>query len=114
MKGRSFRINKGVNKPMEFKGLKAQYIWYMAIGLGVSLLLFSVLYFLGISLFFNAIISVGLCAGIYLWVFRLNKEYGEHGMMKLLARRQVPMSIRIKNRSYIRNIKSFKQQDDVK
>jgi len=99
---------------MEFKGLKAQYIWYMAMGLGVSLLLFSVLYFIGISLFFNATISAGVCAGIYLWIFRLNKEYGEHGMMKLLARRQVPMSIGIKNRSYIRNINSHKQQKDVK
>ena len=29
-----YKINKGINKPIEFKGLKAQYIWYLGGGLG--------------------------------------------------------------------------------
>jgi hypothetical protein len=28
-----YKINKGINKPIEFKGLKAQYIGYLGIGI---------------------------------------------------------------------------------
>lgn len=32
-----YQINKGINKPIEFKGLKAQYIWYLGGGLVISI-----------------------------------------------------------------------------
>nr|WP_262712406.1 DUF4133 domain-containing protein [Arachidicoccus ginsenosidivorans] len=35
-----YEINKGVNRAIEFRGLKAQYIYYLAVGLAVLLLLF--------------------------------------------------------------------------
>ncbi|HMT97439.1 MAG TPA: DUF4133 domain-containing protein, partial [Ferruginibacter sp.] len=28
-----YQINKGINRSIEFKGLKAQYIWYLGGGL---------------------------------------------------------------------------------
>ena len=34
-----YPINKGINRPLEFKGLKAQYIWYLGAGLLVLLVL---------------------------------------------------------------------------
>jgi hypothetical protein len=39
-----YRINKGINKPIEFKGLKAQYIGYLAAGLVLPLVMFAVMY----------------------------------------------------------------------
>ncbi len=39
-----YAINKSINKPVEFKGLKAQYIWYLGGGLLFLLILFAVLY----------------------------------------------------------------------
>ena len=34
-----YTINKGINAPLVFKGLKAQYIAYLAVGLVVLLVL---------------------------------------------------------------------------
>jgi hypothetical protein len=44
-----YKINKGINNPIVFKGLKGQYIGYLAIGL--LLLLFAILYILGVNMF---------------------------------------------------------------
>ena len=41
-----YQINKGINQSIEFKGLKAQYIWYLAGGLVILLIVFAVLYFI--------------------------------------------------------------------
>jgi hypothetical protein len=56
MANRIYKINKGINKPIEFKGLKAQYIWYLGGGLVMLLILFAVLYIIGV----NPFICVGL------------------------------------------------------
>ena len=39
-----YTVNKGINRPIEFKGLKAQYIWYLGGGLLALLILFAILY----------------------------------------------------------------------
>ena len=46
-----YKINKGINKPIEFKGLKAQYIWYLGGGLLILLILFAILYICGLNSF---------------------------------------------------------------
>jgi len=46
-----YKINKGINKPIEFKGLKAQYIAYLGAGLIVLLILFAILYIVGVNMF---------------------------------------------------------------
>ncbi|MEO8173469.1 MAG: DUF4133 domain-containing protein [Sediminibacterium sp.] len=89
-----YQINKGVNKPVVFRGLKAQYIWWLAIGLGGLLLLFAVLYIAGVpAAFCMAIVGVlGLC--LFRCVYRLSKRYGEHGMMKKMAQNATPNFIK--------------------
>jgi hypothetical protein len=42
-----YNINKGINQPIEFKGLKAQYIWWLCGGLVCLLILFAVTYVSG-------------------------------------------------------------------
>ncbi|RXK86992.1 DUF4133 domain-containing protein [Filimonas effusa] len=93
-----YRINKGVNKSIEFKGLKAQYITYLGIGLIALLVLFAVLYIVGIP----SLICVGIVmiAGGILFsrVFKLSKTYGEHGLMKKMAAQRIPKHLRCNSR----------------
>ena len=93
-----YTINKGVNKPIEFKGLKAQYIWYLGGGLLALLILFAVLYICGVNPFvcLGLVLLLGLF--LFLHVYRLSHKYGQYGMMKRAARRGVPYVIKIYSR----------------
>ena len=89
-----YQINKGINKPIEFKGLKAQYIWYLGGGLVSLLIVFAVLYICGVNPFIClAIIGVS-GAMLFMYIYRLSRTYGEHGVMKKMARKGVPRSIK--------------------
>jgi len=85
-----YPINKGINRPLEFKGLKAQYIGFLAGGLVLLLLLFAILYLCGLQVY----VCVGLIgilgAGLFRTVFGLSARYGQHGLLKRLARRGIP------------------------
>ena len=93
-----YNINKGINKSIEFRGLKAQYIWYLGGGLVGLLAVFAVLYLVGI----NSYICVGfiLVAGgcVVSYVYKLSNRYGEHGMKKKIASRSVPQVIKSRSR----------------
>ena len=63
-----YPINKGIGRPVEFKGLKAQYLFIFCGGLLALFVLF-----------------------VLVWqTFALNARYGEHGLMKLGAARSHP------------------------
>ena len=93
-----YQINKGINQSIEFKGLKAQYIWYLGGGVIFLLFLFSALYIIGLP----SLVCVGVVGGsgtiLVIKVYKMSHKYGEHGMMKALAKRQVPEAIRIHSR----------------
>jgi len=93
-----YQINKGVSKPIVFKGLKAQYIAYLAIGLVLLLLSFAILYICGLSIFMVLPIILFLGAALFVITFRLSHRFGEHGMMKFFARRKVPNHIVFRSR----------------
>ncbi len=92
-------INKGVNKPISFKGLVAQYIWWLAAGILMLMLLYAVLYLCAVNTYVSMAI-VG-CVGflIFYAVYRVNNKYGEFGIMKMIARKRLPAAIRCKARS---------------
>ena len=101
-----YQINKGINKPIEFKGLKAQYIWYLGGGLVILLILFAILYIIGVNTFFCVGIIVILGTGLFMHVYTLSDKYGEHGMMKKVAKRGVPDTVRSYSRKgFFKNIK---------
>ena len=93
-----YKINKGINKPIEFKGLKAQYIKYLGIGLVALFVLFAILYITGINMY----ICLGFTAlggtGLFIQVYKLSNKYGEYGMMKKAARRNVPHIVKVRSR----------------
>ncbi len=103
-----YQINKGINKSIEFKGLKAQYIWYLGGCFLTLLILFAILYIMGI----NTFICVGfiLIAGSVsvIKIYGMSNKYGEHGMMKKLARHNVPHTIKSKSRKTFKSLNNGK------
>lgn len=94
-----YKINQKINTPIEFRGLKAQYIWYLGIALVGLMLVFAVMYIIGISPF----ICVGLIlvsgVVVFMQVHKLSNRYGEHGMMKKVAKRGIPSIIKSYSRT---------------
>lgn len=89
-----YHINKGINKPIEFKGLKAQYIWYLGGGLVILLIIFAVLYICGLNVFFCLMLIVLLGSALFIYVYKLSRTYGEYGMMKKIAKKAIPKVIK--------------------
>jgi len=98
-----YEINKGVNRPIEFRGLKAQYIYVLALGLAALLVAFSILYIAGVPvwLLLPGVVLAG--SGLFFGVYRLSHRYGQHGLMKALAFRQVPSAILSRTRKLFRS-----------
>ena len=93
-----YTINKGVNRAVEFRGLKGRYIWWLA-GCIVSLLLaFVILYIAGVNPF--VCIGVIAVAGtvLFMQVYRLNRVYGTYGLMKWAAARRLPRRVQADTR----------------
>ena len=85
-----YGINKGIGKSVEFRGLKAQYLFLFAGGLLAVFVVFVVLYMAGVDQWVCIAFGV-VTASVLVWAtFRLNARYGEFGLMKLLASRQHP------------------------
>ena len=93
-----YKINKAINKPVEFRGLKAQYIWYLGGGLVILLIFFALLYIIGVNTFFCVALIGVLGAILFTWVYGISNKYGEHGMMKKVARRGIPGVIKSHSR----------------
>ena len=93
-----YKINKGIHKSIEFKGLKAQYIGLLGGGLLFLFILFAIMYIAGISPIFCLVFVGGGGVGLFLSVFRMSARYGEFGLMKRLARRRVPRLLKINSR----------------
>ena len=93
-----YKINKGINKPIEFKGLKAQYIGWLGGGIVALLLLFVLLYLTGLNSFICLGIIAILGTFLFLRVFKMSRDYGEHGMKKKMAARYIPKVIRSNSR----------------
>jgi len=101
----SYNINKGIGRTVEFKGLKAQYLFIFAGGLLGVLILVMVLYIAGIGSY----VCIGIGGGgasLLIWqTFSMNKKYGEHGLMKVAARKRHPKYILSRRRicRYVRS-----------
>ncbi|MEP7374580.1 MAG: DUF4133 domain-containing protein [Chitinophagaceae bacterium] len=95
-----YQINKGINKPIEFKGLKAQYIWYLGGGLLFLLILFAILYICGVNTFICLAIILLSGTGLFSQVYKLSHKYGQYGMMKSIAKRSIPSVVK----SYSRKV----------
>jgi len=101
-----YEINKGINRSIEFKGIKAQYIMYLAAGLVGLLIIFAILYMTGVSIYICLGIVLPAGGGLFMAVQHYSKKYGEHGLQKKAAQRYLPTCVRSRSR------KIFKQLSD--
>ncbi len=94
-----YPINKGINKSIELKGLKAQYIWYLGGGVVALMIVFAIMYIIGLPSIVCVVIIAILGVAVVLKVYAMSNKYGEHGLMKELARKQVPTTVRLNDRN---------------
>lgn len=86
----NWEINKGVGRTVEFKGLKAQYLFLFAGGLLAVFILVVILYLCGVSQIVCLIMGI-VGATLVVWqTFAMNRKYGQYGLMKLGAVRIHP------------------------
>lgn len=94
-----YQINKGINRSIEFHGIKAQYIIYLAAGLVGLLILFAILYVIGIGIYITLGIIIPSGGGLYMAVQQYSKKYGEHGLLNHSAKKQLPKNIITRSRN---------------
>lgn len=100
-----YDINKGINRSVEFRGIKAQYIIYLAAGLVALLVVFAILYVAGCNIYLSLGIILPAGAGLFMVVSRMSKKYGEHGLLKKAAARRLPASVRSHSSIVFRKLK---------
>lgn len=103
-----YQINKGVGRPIVFKGLKAQYIAYLALGLVLMLIGFAVGYVSGVPLVVLMVLVGLFGGGLFVVVFRMSARFGEHGLLKFLARRGLPKYLVFRSRRLFTGLKNVR------
>ena len=101
-----YHINKGVSKPIVFKGLKAQYIAYLAVGLVILLIAFAILYVADVPLVIILPLILGTGALLFWSTYRLSHRFGEHGLMKYMAKRNLPVYLKFRSRRLFTTLKN--------
>lgn len=93
MNGPSYIIHKGLNRPIEFKGLKGRYVIYMAAGLIGLLMAFVILHLSGLPTT-GCLGIVSVTAAIFFYrIANLSGRYGQYDLMKNRAAKRIPGSI---------------------
>lgn len=100
-----YSINKGIGRAITFKGVKAQYIGYLAGSLVALLVLFAVLYICGVNTYVCLVLVLGSGAYVVTRIFRLSHRYGEYGLMKRNARRSLPHYVKFRSRKVFINLR---------
>jgi len=93
-----YQINKGINKAIEFRGLKAQYIGYLAVGLVSLMVLFAILYVAGIPTLICLPLILTLGTILFMTVYKYSHKYGQYGLLKKMAKKNLPESVRFRSK----------------
>ena len=93
-----YQVNKGINASIEFKGLKAQYIWYLGGSVVVLMIVFAIMYLIGLPSYLCIGVILLAGTGLVVKIYGMSNKYGEHGLMKALAKKQVPKVLRSRSR----------------
>lgn len=114
MKDLQYKINKGINRPIEFRGIKAPYIYYLAVGLAALLVLFCILYISGTPVYLILFSILVLGGSLFVSISRLSRRYGQYGLMKRFTARGLPSSIRPVSTRLFRSLITKKRSSDKK
>lgn len=102
----NFSINRAIDKPTEFRGLKAQYIIYAGAILVVDIFFFAILYICRVNSWVCVLTSFGLGATAITSIYRICKKYGQYGWAKKEAAKKVPASLRCSSRTIFTKLKT--------
>jgi hypothetical protein len=95
----TYKVNRGVGKPVEFFGLRSQYVVYL-----VFLVLLTIIFSFILLLLLNAMVALPIGIIAFLLAicscFKLNNTFGEYGLMQLMASKKVVKHISITKRVY--------------
>jgi len=95
---KTFQFNKGVNRPLEFRGLKGPYIGRL-VGSAVGLIgFYAVLRLVGITGYGGVLVTLALGGLVVKRLYRMSRVYGQYGLMKKSARARVPDALRCRSR----------------
>ncbi|QES88541.1 DUF4133 domain-containing protein [Rhizosphaericola mali] len=100
-----YSFNKGINRPLEFKGIRAQYLVYMVVGLVALLFLFALLYLIGVTLYLVLPVIGTLGTLLFSIVGKYSKKYGVHGLGKQAGFKALPKAL--KTRTMVRLFKDL-------
>ena len=102
-----YAINKGIGRSVEYKGLKAQYLFIFAGGLLALFVVYVIMYISGVSQWFCIGFGVTAASALVRLTFHLNAKYGQYGLMKLTAVKYHPRYIinRLRLNRLIKGIK---------
>jgi predicted lysophospholipase L1 biosynthesis ABC-type transport system permease subunit len=101
-----YQINKGIGRAITFKGVKAQYIGYLAGTLVALLILFALLYIVGVNTYICLILVGGSGTTIITHIFRMSHKYGQYGLLKRNARRSLPDYLKFRSRKIFIHLKA--------
>ena len=85
-----YLVNRGIGRSAEFQGLKSQYLFIFAGGLLAVFVIVVVMFMAGVNQLICILFGVKAAGFLVLSVFRMNKRYGEYGLMKTQAKRNHP------------------------
>jgi len=101
----TYTIHRRINAPLQFNGLKAQYIYYAGGIIIGGLFLFAILYISGLSSWVCLLLSVGSAALGIATCYRLSNRYGEFGWQQKKIARRLPKALRVRSRQLFTQLK---------
>ena len=103
-----FNINKGVGRPLDFFGLKNQYIILFIVGVIFAFIAFFL--FKIISDFIGLLIALAIALVSYLISHQLNRKFGINGFGNYLAMRMCPQRVSIRKAINLVKVTSRKNE----
>lgn len=86
----AFEINRGVENEIEFRGLRGKYVYYTALGIGITIFAGILLSIFGLpNLIMIVFVAIGIGGSTY-WGYKENKKYGKWGKTKLETQNKLP------------------------
>lgn len=89
-----YMIHKGIERPVVFKGLVGQYIWWLGGAIAGLLLLFAIIYMAGVPLVLCVVIVLFFGIAVFVVTGHLSRRFGEYGWMKHNAAKYIPKHIK--------------------
>jgi len=66
------------------------------------------MYISGVNVYLSLVLIISAGTGLFIFIYRMSNKYGEYGIMKQMAKRQIPDYIKI------RSVKAFSALVKVK